>query len=195
MHENTCASATRFPSSRRSTRQAAQLFRAGERLASVARTLQVSCQSVSRWYRQWKQGGVEALGAAGRAGRKPRLERSQLQQVERALRQGARAQGFGTDLWTLPRVATLIERLTGVRYHPGHVWKILGALNCTLQRPARHARERQEAAVRQAVAERWPAAKKTPGAAGPGSSSRTKAASRNAPRSAAPGRPAARPRS
>ena len=176
-------------------RRAAQMFGGGERLASVARTLQVSRQSVSRWYRQWKQGGVKALRAAGRAGRKPKLQRPQLQQVDRALRQGARAQGFGTDLWTLPRVAKLIERLTGVRYHPGHVWKLLGALNWTLQRPARRARERQAAAVQQWVAERRPAVKKTPGADAPGSSSRTKAASPNVPRSAAPGHPAARPRS
>ena len=176
-------------------RRAAKLFRAGARLASVARTLQVSRQSVSRWYRQWKQGGAEALRAAGRAGRKPKLERQQLQQLDGALRRGARAQGFGTDLWTLPRVAQLIERLTGVRYHPGHVWKILGALHWTLQRPARRARERQAAAVRQWEGERWPAVKKTPGAAAPGSSSRTKAASPNVPRSAALGRPAAKPRS
>jgi hypothetical protein len=92
-------------------------------------------------------------------------------------------------------VAKLIERLTGVRYHPGHVWKILGALHGTLQRPARRARERQAAAVQQGVAERWSAVKKTPGAATPGSSSRTKAASPNVPRSAAPGCPAVRPRS
>src|SRR2546429_5957316 len=40
------------------------------------------------------------------------------------------------------RVATVIERLTGVHYHPGHVWKILGAIDWSLQRPAKQARER-----------------------------------------------------
>jgi hypothetical protein len=89
-------------------------------------------------------------------------------------------------------VAAVIERHTGVRYHPGHVWKILGAMNWSLQRPARQARERNEDAVRQWVAERWPAVKKTLGAEKPGSSSRTRAASPNDPRSGAPGRPAAR---
>lgn len=176
-------------------RQAAKLFRAREVLASVARTLWVSRQSVSRWYRQWKHGGVEALRAAGRAGRKPKLDLQQLPQIDRALRQGARAHGFGTDLWTLPRVATVIERLTGVRYHPGHVWKILGAMDWTLQRPARGARERNPAAVQQWVAKRWRAVKKTPDAEKPGSSSRTRAGSPSAPRSAAPGRPGARRRS
>ncbi|MBM3789484.1 MAG: winged helix-turn-helix domain-containing protein [Acidobacteria bacterium] len=47
----------------------------------------------------------------------------------------------------MPRVARLIERLTGVSYHPGHVWRLLGALDWTLQRPAQRARERNEAAI------------------------------------------------
>ena len=175
-------------------KQAAKLFRGGEILASVARLLRVSRQSVSRWYREWRQGGVPALRAAGRAGRKPKLDRKQLQLVDRVLRQGAQAHGFGTDLWTLPRVAAVIERLTGVQYHPGHVWKILGAMNWTLQRPARQARERNEEAVRQWVSERWPAVKKTPGVARLGLSSRTRAASPNDLRSAEPGRRAARRR-
>jgi hypothetical protein len=33
-------------------------------------------------------------------------------------RAGPAAQGFRTDLWTLPRVAEVIKRLTGVRHHP-----------------------------------------------------------------------------
>ena len=74
----------------------------------------MSRQSVSRWYGQWREGGIAALRGAGRAGRKPKLNRQHLQRVDRALRQGARARGFGTDLWTLPRVAAVIERLTGV---------------------------------------------------------------------------------
>src|SRR6266849_107408 len=57
----------------------------------------------------------------------------------------------------------------------------------TLQRPARRARERDEAAIRQWVSRRWPAVKKTPAANGPGSSSRTKAGSRSNPSSGALG--------
>ncbi|MCX6630393.1 MAG: helix-turn-helix domain-containing protein [Candidatus Solibacter sp.] len=106
-------------------RKAARLFAAGRMiLAAIARELRCSRQSVSRWYQAWKRGGAAGLRGAGRAGRKPKLAAKQLRVVEKALRQGARAHGFGTDLWTLPRVAAVIERLTGVRYHPGHVWKI-----------------------------------------------------------------------
>lgn len=169
--------------------RAARLFKAGKRQAEVARTLGVSRQSVSRWHRQYQRGGAGALRGAGRAGRKPRLNQRQLAQVDRALRLGARAQGFDTDLWTLPRISLVIERRTGVRYHAGHVWRILRDLNWTLQRPARRARERNPAAVRQWVAERWPAIKKTPAAATPGFSSKMRVGFRNDPRSAGPGRP------
>jgi transposase len=148
-----------------------------------------------RWFRAWRKGGRPALRAAGRAGRKPRLLPEQLSGVEAALRQGPRAHGFRTNLWTLPRVARVIEQLTGVHYHPGHVWRLLGAIDWTLQRPAKRATERNHAAIQHWMTTRWPTVKKTLGVAAPGSSSRTRAASRSGRRSAAPGRPAAKPRS
>lgn len=168
--------------------RAARLFAAGEVLAAVARALRVSRQSVSRWYGEWRHGGAAALRGAGRAGRKPKLDRAQLQRLDRALHQGARAHGFATDLWTLPRVAAVIERLTGVHYHPGHVWRVLRGLGWTLQRPATQARERNEATIRHWVAERWPAVKKTPAAGRPGFSSTTKVVSRSGHPSAGRGR-------
>ena len=176
--------------------QAARLFAAGrETHGAIARRLDVSRQSVMRWYRAWRKGGRTALRAAGRAGRKPRLAPAQMVRVEATLREGARAHGFRTNLWTLPRVARVIKRLTGVQYHPGHVWRLLGAIHWTLQRPAKRAKERNDAAIQYWMTTRWPTVKKTLGGAAPGSSSRTKAASRSGRRSAPRGRLVARPRS
>jgi transposase len=177
-----------FQELERRRKQAANLFATGKLiLAAIARDLKVSRQSVSRWYREWRRGGTNALRGTGRAGRKPRLDRRQLRAVEKALCRGSRAHGFTSDLWTLPRVGMVIERVTGVRYHPGHVWKILGSMEWTLQRPACQARERDNEKVKVWKAERWPAVKKTLGVAKPGSSSRTRAASPSALPSAAPG--------
>ena len=54
----------------RRRQQAARLFAAGKLiLASIARELKVSRQSVTRWYREWQHGGASALRGAGRAGR------------------------------------------------------------------------------------------------------------------------------
>jgi transposase len=68
-------------------------------------------------------------------------------------------------VWTLPRVAEVIEQLTGVAYHPGSVWYILrNQLRWSWQRPARQAVERDDAAVEQWLTQRWPKLKKEPGA-------------------------------
>lgn len=145
--------------------RAAELFRRGRRPAEVARELGVSIQSASEWYRRWSVGGKRALRAAGRAGRLPRLDAEQLARVEQALLAGPRANGFATELWTLPRVAEVIERVTGVRYHPGHVWRILRQqLGWTRQRPARRAVERDDAAIERWIKQRWPQLKKAHGA-------------------------------
>jgi transposase len=109
----------------------------------------------------------------------PKLTAAQLGEVDRALRQGPRAHGFTTDLWTLGRVAVVIEAITGVRYHPGHVWKLLrDKLGWTRQRPARRAVERDDAAVSAWIAERWPKIKRGLVDAERGSSSRTNRGSR-----------------
>ena len=137
--------------------QAADLFRRAVIPAEIARRLGVSHQVVSEWRKAWQQGGRAALRGAGRAGRRPKLSRVQLAKVERALTKGAEANGYTADLWTLPRVAEVIERLTGVSYHPGHVWYVLRQqLKWTWQRPARRAVERDDAAIEQWVKQRWP---------------------------------------
>ena len=174
---------------------AVRLFARGASQGDVAQALEVSRVSAHRWYHAWKAQGRAGLKRAGPAGRKPQLSAAALATVERALRRGPRAHGFPTELWTLPRVARLIEQLTGVRHHPGHVWRILRRLGWSLQRPARRARERDDAAIAQWKTRRWTQLKKTPDASTRGSSSKTKVASRSSRSSAAPGPRAAPPRS
>jgi transposase len=137
--------------------QAGALFAAGHSQAEVARTLGVARQNVSRWHAQWQAGGPQGLCSAGPTGPAPRLSPEQLHLIDQALRQGARAHGFDNDHWTLDRVATVIERLTGVAHHRGHVWKLLRhRLHYRLLRPARRAIERDERAIARWAAEDWP---------------------------------------
>lgn len=155
------------------------MFARGDTQAAVARALRVTTAATNHWYQAWQAKGRGGLKAAGRAGRKPRLGATDLAKLERTLRAGPAAHGFATEVWTLPRVATVIERLTGVVHHPGHVWRVLRGLGWSLQRPGRRARERDEVAIAAWKRQRWPQLKKTPRASEPGSSSRTKAGSRN----------------
>ena len=157
--------------------RAADLFAKNVSQADIARELGVVHQTVSDWHEKWLQGGRRALRAAGRAGRPPKVSDTDLEKVERALRRGPKAHGYPTELWTLARVAEVIEEVTGVRYHPGHVWRVLRQMGWSRQRPARQATERDDETIERWVNERWPRVKKTPGPGGPGSSSKTKAGS------------------
>lgn len=156
-------------------KKAGRLFNLGRSAPEVARRCGVARQVAYRWKAAWEHGGQAALASKGPAGRKPKLTGEQARQVTAALLAGPAAQGYKTDLWTLPRVAVLIEELTGVRYHPGHVWRLLGASGFSCQRPERRAVERDEAAIRHWQRGRWPALKKKPAGKGEPSCSSTKA--------------------
>jgi transposase len=155
--------------------RAAELFTAGVRQAEVARQLGVSAQAVSVWHARWQVGGTDALRSRGPSGPVPRLSDAQLTQVERALLEGAAANGFVGELWTLDRIAAVIQRLTGVQHHPAHVWALLRhRLGWSVQRPVRRAAERDQAAIDRWVKERWPQIKQTPNGAEPVWSSSTR---------------------
>jgi transposase len=153
---------------------AAELFAAGIRQAEVARQLEVSAQAVSVWHARFQQGGAEALRSRGPSGPAPRLSDAQLATVEQALLEGATANGFVGELWTLERIGLVIERLTGVHHHPAHVWALLRhRLGWSVQRPKRRAAERDQAAIDRWVKQRWPQILQTPNGAEPVWSSST----------------------
>jgi len=142
--------------------RAAGLLAAGVRQAEVARQLGVSRQSVSDWHGRWRADGVDALRSRGPTGPVPRLSDAQLATVERALLEGAAANGFTGELWTLERIALVIEWRTGVRHHPAHVWALLRhRLGWSVQHPVRRAAERDQAAIDRWVAEDWPRIKQS----------------------------------
>ena len=154
--------------------RAGAMFDRGASRAEVAAVLGVSKQSTSNWYRVWERGGTKALAAPARPGPAPRLSDAQLRKIEKALLKGAHAHGYTTELWTLARVAAVIEQITGVSYSLTQTWVILRErLSWSRQRPARVARERDEAAICDWVGRDWPRIKKAPAAAEPGSASPT----------------------
>ena len=157
-------------------KKAAVLFAKGRSAPEVARHFGVARQVAYRWKDAFENGGAAALASKGNAGRKPKLSAEQTRQVADALVAGPVVRGYKTNLWTLPRVAALIEELTGVRYHPGHVWRLLGANGFSCQRPERRAIERDDKAIRRWKRVKWPALKKRPAKSTEPSFSSTKAA-------------------
>ncbi len=122
-------------------RKAGDLFDVGMTRAEVARQLGVSRESAGRWYNIWLEGGTDALGAVGRRGRAARLTDSDLAPVKKALSHAGASPGSQDSPWTLRQVGSVIERVTGVSYHPGHVWRIAKRLGWSIPQGAGGDRE------------------------------------------------------
>ena len=135
----------------RRRRRAVELVHQGESPATVARIFGVHETSLHRWRRMARS--ASGLTSKPHPGLTPRLAADQLAQLEALLLQGAKQHGWPNDLWTADRVAVLVQRHFGVRYHPEHVRKVLKQrLNWTSQKPQRRAREHNAKEV-----ERWKA--------------------------------------
>jgi transposase len=141
--------------------RAGRLLLKGVPQAEVARRVGVSRATVCEWNGRLAQGGLEALRRRTR-GRPAGLAAPMRAELAKALKAGAMAHGFATELWTLKRVGRVIEQRFGQQYSPSQIWRILGALGWSCQRPSGRALERDEPAIGQWKKKRWPALKKTP---------------------------------
>jgi transposase len=155
--------------------RAAKYFAKGKGASEVAKLLGVRRQSAHAWRQAWHKAGVKGLASKGAAGPKARLGAEQKATLMKAIIEGPKAHGHPTEVWTLPRVAKLIEEQTGEHYHSGHVWWILRELGLSCQQPTRRAIERNETAIAEWTSEGWPKLKKKRGARSAPSSSSTKA--------------------
>ncbi|MFF3313591.1 winged helix-turn-helix domain-containing protein [Streptomyces sp. NPDC002952] len=160
--------------------EAAERFAAGVSNAEVAKDLRVSVRSVrsvQRWRRAWHSAGVEGLGSAGPVSR-PKLSEALFSVLEQELVKGPVAHGWPDQTWTLSRIKTLLGR----RFHKSMtlsaIARMLHRHGFSHQVPARRAVERDEEAVAGWVEETWPQAEGPWRRSTPGSSSRTKPASR-----------------
>jgi transposase len=76
------------------------------------------------------------------------------------LQRGPAAYGFRGELWTRGRIAAVIRLTCGISYHLTHIGRVCQAIRWRLQKPARRARQRDEAAIARWRDEIWPAIQK-----------------------------------
>jgi transposase len=127
----------------------------GQPRSAVAEVLGVHPKTVARWVRLARRPG--GLDARPQPGPTPGLTDADLRRLEGLLVRGAKAHGWPNQLWTAGRVARLIDRHFGRRYHPEHVRKVLKRrLGWTSQKPRRKARERNDKEVARWVGDEFP---------------------------------------
>jgi len=122
----------------------------------IAEALDVAEETVSRWLARARAGGPEALRTRSTPGHPPKLTADQKRRIPEFLWHGAEAYGFRGEVWTCARIARVIEEEFGVRYHRGHVGRLLKELRWTPQVPIRRAIQRDEEAIRRWRDKVWP---------------------------------------
>ncbi|MEU3862558.1 winged helix-turn-helix domain-containing protein [Streptomyces sp. NPDC028722] len=156
--------------------EAAERFVQGDGNAVIAHELRVSVRSVQRWRKARSQGGPGPLASTGPAS-SPLLSDELFTVLEQELAKGPVAHGWPDQTWTLSRIKTL----TGRRFHKSYTVQGVAALlkrhGWSCQVPDRRALERDEAAAGW-VKETWPQVEGPWRRSAPGSSSRTRPASR-----------------
>lgn len=136
------------------------MLKRGVSQSEVARVCGVSRQTAMTWSRMLAE---DAQAWRRRPlGRPGSLDSKQRARLSKLVVQGAVANGFATEMWTLARIAKLIEREFGHSFSISYVWQLLRDLGFSAQRPVGRAVQRDEQAIVEWKKKRWPALKKTP---------------------------------
>jgi len=109
----------------------------GHTSGGVARILRSPRSKVSLWLAHYQGHGMDGLLEGHRCGRPGQLKETQCQTLADIVESGPVAYGFDCGVWTSPRIARVIEEEFGIRYHPGHVRKVLRGMGFSVQRPRR----------------------------------------------------------
>jgi transposase len=136
--------------------RAVHLQQQGWSQRSIAAALGVAEDTVGRWVARARAGGPGALRARPSPGHPPKLSPAQKRLIPEFLWHGPGAYGFRGEVWTCARVARVVEEEFGVRYHKGHVSRLLKELRWTPQVPITRAIQRDEEAIERWRAEVWP---------------------------------------
>ena len=123
--------------------RAFELKERGWKQTEIADALGVSEGAVSQWIKRAREKGVQDLRHKPPPGAPPRLSEDERARLPELVAEGAEAHGFGGDVWTCERVATVIRREFGVSYHPAHVSRLLKKLRLSLQKPERRGDQRE----------------------------------------------------
>jgi len=163
--------------------QAVLLNSEGRSSGELAAVLKAPRSKVSKWLANYEAHGMEGLLEGFRSGRPSVLTDSQHVELFDIIESGPVAYGFDSGVWTSPMIARVIEEEFGVRYHPGHVRKLLHQIGLSVQRPRRVLVRADPAQQDRWHRRTFPNLKKKPKGKTVRSSSRTKQASARTQRS------------
>ena len=118
--------------------------------------MEVAYKTVWQWEKRRLAQGPNSWREAKHVGGPRKINEKQRKRLKEILVEGALARGYRTDLWTLKRVAEVIEQEFGEEYTESGVWHVLRDLGYSAQVPLPRALERDEEYIRQWKRVEWP---------------------------------------
>ena len=92
-------------------------------------------KTVWAWEKRLRSQGRHSWREAKHPGGPRKIDAQQRKRLRELLLKGALAHGYATDLWTLKRVAEVIEKAFGEEYTESGVWHVLRDLGLSAQVP------------------------------------------------------------
>ncbi len=129
----------------------------------IAMILNSSPSAVSDWLKTYEDQGIDGLMEGKRSGRPNRLNELQKILLCDIIDSGPIAYGLMTGIWTSTNIAQIIENELEVKYHPGHVRKILQEFGFSVQTPTRLLAAANKEKKDKWVSQTFPNIKKKPG--------------------------------
>ncbi len=101
----------------------------------IANILKVNRTNVPVWINNWNNHGADGLLEGHRSGRKSSLEDEEKERLGDIIESGPVAYGLNTGVWTSKIITQVIKEEFSIRFHPGHVRKLLKKIGFSVQRP------------------------------------------------------------
>jgi transposase len=131
-----------------------ELLRSGMKQAHVARKMGVNRRTVYDWKK--RVDNDHDFRNRKKKGRNSRLTDKQKEELKRIIDSGGTSCGFPTDLWTLKRIAVVIEKEFGIHYNTTYIWQLLRILGYSAQIPIAVAMEKDDEYVKRWLSEDYP---------------------------------------
>ena len=135
-------------------RQGYEMIEKGMKNSVISGELHVDRRTVYNWRLRmekdidWKR--------RKQKGARSRLTNDQKEKLKKIIEEGALAHGYPTDLWTLKRMAEVIDKEFGVHYNTAYIWQILDSMGYSSQMPVTKAIEKDSEYVKKWLEKEYP---------------------------------------
>jgi transposase len=131
-------------------------------LASIARRIGCSTDTVKRVRRLYRRGGAAALRPVKPSGRPPRATPEFLAQMRQAVQTNPMTLGYGFSTWSAARLAAHLAKVTGTRFSDDQMRRVLHQEGFSVHRPKHTLKGKRDEVAYQRAKRRLARQKKTP---------------------------------